>query len=99
MSQCISRWVVRQKKCKLWIAKTKNKKTPQCTLCQKEIDLSTMGGAALDSHAFSKNHTKKMIDCKQGLDKIFFKKQESISERETETDRDRETEYVSTWWK
>ena len=97
MSQCISRWDDRQKK--LWIAKTKNKKTPQCTLCQKEIDLSTMGGAALDSHAFSKNHTKKMIDCKQGLDKIFFKKQESISERETETDRDRETEYVSTWWK
>ena len=91
MSQCISRWDDRQKKCKLWIAKTKNKKTPQCTLCQKEIDLSTMGGAALDSHAFSKNHTKKMIDCKQGLDKIFFKKQESISERDRDRQRQRDT--------
>ena len=31
-----------------------------------------MGSAALDSHAFSKKHTIKMIDLKQGLDKIFF---------------------------
>ena len=45
-------------KYKLWIAKTKNKKTAQCTLCQKEIDLSTMESAALDLHALSKKHTK-----------------------------------------
>ena len=30
------------KKYTLWIAKTKNKKTARCTLCQKETDLSTM---------------------------------------------------------
>ena len=69
------------KKYKLWIAKTKNKKTAQSTLCQKEIDLSTMVSAAFDSHAFSKKHTTKMIDHKLGLDQIFFKKLESFSER------------------
>ena len=47
------------KKYKLWIAKAKNKKTARCTLCQKEIDLSTMGSVALDSHAFSKKTRNK----------------------------------------
>ena len=70
---------------KLRIAKTKNKKTARCTLCQKEIDLLTMGNVALDSHAFSKKQTTKMIDLIVSKDqmKFFFKKQESISERVT----------------
>ena len=63
------------KKYKVWIAKTKNKKTAWCAICQKEIDLSTVGSAALDSHAFSKKYTK-MIDYKQGLD-IFFRESNS----------------------
>ena len=50
---------------------------------KKEIVLLIMGSATQDSHTFSKKHTTKMIDHKQGLDKIFFKKQESISERVT----------------
>ena len=53
------------KEYKLWIAKTKNKRTARCTLCQKETDLSTMGSATLDSHGFCKKHTTKMIDRKQ----------------------------------
>ena len=68
------------KKYKLWIAKTKHK-TARCTLRQKEIDLSIRVSAALDSHAFSKKHTTKMIDRKQELVKIFIQKQQSISER------------------
>ena len=52
------------------------------SLPKKEIVLLIMGSATQDSHTFSKKHTTKMIDHKQGLDKIFFKKQESISERE-----------------
>ena len=51
------------------------------SLPKKEIVLLIMGSATQDSHTFSKKHTTKMIDHKQGLDKIFFKKQESISER------------------
>ena len=39
-------------------AKTKNKKTARCTLCQKEMDLSTMQSAALDSYIFSKKHNE-----------------------------------------
>ena len=66
------------KKYKVWIAKTKNKKTAWFTICQKEIDLSTVGSAALDSHAFSKKHTK-MIDYKQGLD-TFFRERVTVSE-------------------
>ena len=61
-------------KYKLWIVKTKIKKTAWCTLWQKEIDLLTMGSAVLDLHAFHKKHTTKMSDHKRGLDKIFFKK-------------------------
>lgn len=38
-----------------------------------------MAGAALDSHAYSIKHTTKMSDCKQGLDKVFFKKEQFIS--------------------
>ena len=56
---------------KLWIAKTKYKKTTRCTLCQKEIDLSTMGSDAIDSHAIIKKYTE-MNDCKQGSDQMFF---------------------------
>ena len=72
----VTKYIMNSKKCKsvfqdewfanknykLWIAKTKNKKTAPCTLCQKEIDLLTMGNVALDSHAFSKKQTTKMID-------------------------------------
>ena len=42
-----------------------------------------MESAALDSHAYSKKSITNMTDRKQGLDKIFFKKQDSISERVT----------------
>lgn len=38
-----------------------------------------MAGAALDSHAYNIKHTTKMSDCKQGLDKVFFKKEQFIS--------------------
>ena len=38
-----------------------------------------MAGAALDLHAYSIKHSTKMSDCKQGLDKVFFKKEQFIS--------------------
>ena len=46
-----------------------------------KIDLLTMRNAALDFYVSSKKHTTKRSDTKQGLDKMFFKKQESISGR------------------
>ena len=80
------------KKYKLWIniniiqiiQVTENKRTARCTLCQKEIDLLSMGSAALDLHGFSQKHRTTMSDHKQEFDKIFLKKrQKSISERVT----------------
>ena len=62
------------KKYKLWINKTKNKRTAGCSLCQKEIDLLSMGSAALDLHGFSQKHATTMSDHKQEFDKIFLKK-------------------------
>ena len=47
----------------------KNKQTAQCTLCQKEIDLSTKGSTLLDLHAFGTKNTAEISDHYQGLDK------------------------------
>ena len=60
----------------------KNKQTAQCTLCQKEIDLSTKESATLDLHAVGKQKTAEISDCYQGLYK-YLKKQESNLERIT----------------
>ena len=64
------------KKYKFWIAKIKNKKISWRTLCQKEIDFLTVLHM-IWMHLVKK--TTKMSDHKQGLDKFFFKKQESVS--------------------
>ena len=38
-----------------WITQGKNKNYAKCTLCLKDIDLSIMGSADLDSHAKAKD--------------------------------------------
>ena len=43
------------KKCKLWIAKTSQIHIARYTFCKKDIDISTMGSSALDSHSKGKN--------------------------------------------
>lgn len=59
-------------KYKLWVSKLNNT-TAKCNLCSKDIDLSTMGSGALDSHANGKKHSQKMKDRLQGLDCFFSK--------------------------
>ena len=57
-----------------WITQDKNKNYAKCVLCLKDIDLLTMGSAALDSHAKGAKHkAKKIKDRSTGLD-LFFKK-------------------------
>ena len=57
---------------KNWVSKGKNNNYAKCVLCLKEIDLSTMGSAALDSHAKGARHKAKFKDRSFGLD-VFFK--------------------------
>ena len=42
-----------------WITQGKNKNYAKCVLCLKDIDLSIMGNAALDSHAKGTKHKAK----------------------------------------
>ena len=44
-----------------WITQGKNKNYANCVLCLKDIDLSTMGSTALDSHAKGAKHKAKKI--------------------------------------
>ena len=48
-------WLINEKY-RLWLAKGKNDNRAKCIICSKEIDLSTMGANAPDSHAKSKKH-------------------------------------------
>ena len=52
---------------KIWICKDKCMNSAFCKLCEKLIDLSSMGKSALDSHAKGKKH-KDMIStlCSEG---------------------------------
>ena len=58
---------------KYWITQGKNKNYAKCVFCLKDIDLSTVGSAALDSHAKGAKHKTKIKDQSTGLD-LFFKK-------------------------
>ena len=56
---------------RIWICKEKCMNSAFCKLCQKSIDLSTMGKSALDSHAKGKKH-KDMIStlCSEGQSRM-----------------------------
>ena len=62
------------KRYKLSISKSSKSAGARCTLCKKDIDVSTMGNSALDSHAKGKKH--RVEERSMGLD-IFFKKNKS----------------------
>ena len=49
------------KRYQLWIAKA-NSKNARCIFCQKDLDVSTMGNSALDSHATGSKHKQKVLD-------------------------------------
>ena len=63
------------KKYKLWISKSSKSTGARCTLCKKDIDISTMVSSALDSHAKGKKH----LDRRGTLHRIryFFQKNKS----------------------
>ena len=64
------------KKYKLWISKSSNSAGARCTLCKKDIDISTMGSSALHSHAKGKKHVDRVEERSMGLD-IFFQTNKS----------------------
>ena len=65
-------------KYKLWLAKGKNDHYAKCVLCSKEIDLSTMGANALDSHAKGKKHCDIVKNRSAGLVRSFFRKEQLV---------------------
>ena len=69
------------KKYQLWIAKASDSKNARCILCQKDLDVSTMGSGALDSHATGSKHKQKVLD--RSRFRCFFKKASTVSDRET----------------
>ena len=44
-----------------WVGKTGNKKEARCVVFKRNIDISTMGSSALQSHASGKKHKELMI--------------------------------------
>ena len=79
-------WLVNERY-KLWLAKGKNDNCAKCILCSKEIDLSTMGANALDSHAKGKKHCDIAKNSSAGLYCSFFRKEEkpAVSTAEKES--------------
>ena len=65
-------------KYKLWIGKSKDGKYARCILCCKDIDISSMGSSALDSHSTGKKHKQRVGERSQYSD-IFFKKKTDSS--------------------
>ena len=63
-------------KYKLWFAKGKYDSCAKCILCSKEIDLSTMGANALNSHAKGKKHCDIAKKRSARLHCSFFRKEE-----------------------
>ena len=71
-------------KYKLRLTKGKNDHYAECVLCSKEIDLSTMGANALDSHAKGKKHCDIVKNRSAGLVCLFFRKEEQSAVSSTE---------------
>ena len=68
-------WLINEKY-RLWLAKGKNDNRAKCIICSKEIDLSTMGANAPDSHAKSKKHCDIAKNRSAGSHCSFFRKEE-----------------------
>ena len=78
-------WLVNEKY-KLWLAKGKNDNCAKCTLCSKDIDLSTVGANVLDSHAKGKKHFDIAKNHSAGLHCSFFRKEEKPAVSTAEKD-------------
>jgi len=60
MRKCVFKWKA-DEKFKAWIAADPMSKTKaMCVVCNKAIDISSMGEAALQSHMIGKKHKKPM---------------------------------------
>ena len=73
-------------KYKLWLTKRKNDNCAKRILCSKEIDLSTLGVNALDSHAKSKKRCDIAKNRSAGLHCSFFEKEEKSAVSTAEKD-------------
>ena len=64
-------------KYKTWLAQAPlDKNTARCILCKKDINISTMGVSAIQSHAAGKRHTDLLIE-KKSI-KMYFLFQVSL---------------------
>ena len=71
-------------KYKTWLAQApSDKNTARCILCKKDINISTMGVSALESHAAGKRHTDLLNERKNYKDVFFIPTQSSNANKTT----------------
>ena len=82
-----------------WIIQGKNKNYAKCVLCLKDIDVSTMGSAALDSHAKRAKHKVKKIKDRSTISDLFFKKpnQTPVEQQHLRNSNNRQHHLAKRW--